>query len=90
MALQTSDLQEKTYYNGNHEEERPVKKRKIAEGLAEEYIFNNNNNAPKKRKRNLPEAIFRVIEEPEDFVPFFLRPKSYIRFKGTILIITAF
>ncbi len=84
MALQTSDLQEKNPYGGNHDEERPVKKRKLTDELAEE---NNNNNNAKRRKRDLPEAIFRVIEEPEDFVPFFLRSKSYIRFKGMILII---
>lgn len=82
--LQTSDLREKNPYSGDHEEERPVKKRKLTEELAEE---NNNNNNAKRRKMDLPEALFRVIEEPEDFVPFFLRPKSYIRFKGIILII---
>lgn len=83
MALQTSDLQEKNPYSGNHDEQRPVKKRKLTD---EE---NNNNNNVKRRKTNLPEAIFRVIEEQEDFVPFFLRPKSYIRFKGMILIFLA-
>jgi hypothetical protein len=86
LALQTSDLQEKNPYSGNHDEQRPVKKRKLTDELAEE---NNNNNNVKRRKTNLPEAIFRVIEEQEDFVPFFLRPKSYIRFKGMILIILA-
>ncbi len=84
MALQTSDLQEKNPYGGNHDEERPTKKRKLSEDLVEES--SNNNNA-KRRKTNLPEAIFREIDEQEDFVPFFLRPKSYIRFKGMILFI---
>lgn len=84
--LQTSDLQEKNPYSGNHDEERPVKKRKLTDEIAEE---NNKNNNAKRRKTNLPEAIFQVIEEQEDFVPFFLRPKSYIRFKGTLIIIPA-